>query len=294
MNNCRTVNTIWIDKGIILTIIYYLLKKNNVILNKKIIIDNTRYRILIKTLFPNLKITKYEDDDVNNFYFNIRKIIKKQDIIIDYLSNYDDCIRTKKIKLIPWFDMNDILVSYHYNKKKKLYIDKYLNFIKNFNKCRRGNYNNEIYDKYIENKILDMYLQFNKNITLSELNNIIEKYIYKSTDTVNTYFIPVMDEKIMKKNNEKEILINNLTKQIDILKKINLEKQPQIKEIVKEIIIEKQDYNNIKKKYIELKNLINNTTLHVNNILIEKDNVIKYLIETMDEYIHTLNELHNK
>ncbi len=294
MNNCRTVNTIWIDKGIILTIIYYLLKKNNVILNKKIIIDNTRYRILIKTLFPNLKITKYENDDVNNFYFNIRKIIKKQDIIIDYLSNYDDCIRTKKIKLIPWFDMNDILVSYHYNNKKKLYIDKYLNFIKNFNKCRRGNYNNEIYDKYIENKILDMYLQFNKNITFSELNNIIEKYIYKSTDTVNTYFIPVIDEKIMKKNNEKEILINNLTKQIDILKKINLEKQPQIKEIVKEIIIEKQDYNNIKKKYIELKNLINNTTLHVNNILIEKDNVIKYLIETMDEYIHTLNELHNK
>jgi hypothetical protein len=66
--------------------------------------------------------------------------------------------------------MNDILISYIYNEKEKLYLDKYLNFIINFNKCRRGNYNNEIYDKYIENKIFEQYLNFNNKFTINDLN----------------------------------------------------------------------------------------------------------------------------
>ena len=35
---CKIVNTVWIERGIILTILYYLIKKYNLIINKIIII----------------------------------------------------------------------------------------------------------------------------------------------------------------------------------------------------------------------------------------------------------------
>ncbi len=241
---------------------------------------------------------------LNNFYFNIRKIIKKQDIIIDYLSNYDDYIHTKKIKLVPWFDMNDILISYEYNQKEQLYIDKYLNFIINFNKCRRANYNNDVYDNYIENKILKLYLQFNNKITEKELNNTINKYIHNFTDTVNTYLIPIVNNQ---ENKQKDILVNKLIKKIELLSKINLEKTPEIKEIVKEIIVEKpvvikndvvvniqKKYENIIQNYNNLKKYINNAGLIVMNEFKKKDDAINVLLETMDEYINIINELNKK
>ena len=164
--NCKFVNTVWIEKGIILTLIYYIIKKYEILLKKTIIIDNTKHRILMKILFSELKFSKFISDSNNNFYFNIRTINKKQDIIIDYINNYDDFINTKKIKLVPWYDMNDILIVYEYDSKKKLYIDNIKNFIINFNKCRRNNYNNEIYDKFIENKIINKYFLFNNLIDL--------------------------------------------------------------------------------------------------------------------------------
>jgi hypothetical protein len=189
-NTCTIVNTVWINKGIFLTILYYILKKYDILLDKIIIIDITRFRLLFRLLFPRLTFKKYEIDNKNNFYFNIRKIIKNQDVIIDYLNSYDSFIPTKKINLVPWFDMNDILISYTYNKKKKLYIDKYLNFIINFNKCRRGNYNNQIYDKFIENNIINRFLLFDTDYTLTKLNKILITYLHHYTDTVNNYIIP--------------------------------------------------------------------------------------------------------
>jgi hypothetical protein len=301
-NNCNIVNRVWIDKGIILTVLYYLIKKYNKLLNKKIIIEITRYRILFKILFPKLNFYSFEKDDKNNFYFNIRKIIKKQDVIIDYINNYDYIIQASKIKLVPWFDMNDILISYIYNEKEKLYLDKYLNFIINFNKCRRGNYNNEIYDKYIENKIFEQYLNFNNKFTINDLNNIIDKYIYKYTDTVKTYIIPVTNEN----NNKNQKLIEEITQKIevikDIIKNIEFKKDTEIKSEVKKIINEdnitqiskniknnitiniKKKYNKILNNYKKLKQFVNNATLYVNNEFSKKDNMINTLLDTLDVY----------
>ena len=283
-SNCKLVNTVWIEKGIIITILYYLIKNYDLLLNKIIIIDNVRYRILLKSLFPKFIFSEFTKNNKKNFYFNIRKIIKKQDVIIDYINNYENFINTKKIRLVPWFDMNDILISYIYDPKEKLYIDKYINFIINFNKCRRSNYNNSIYDQVMENKVFYDYL-INKNINinninLQELNKLIEKFINKYTDTINNYLIPieVIDKK--KKNNRDakiamkviELLdkINNIQKISQSNKNIQMEKDNEI--IINNIKKELEEKSK-KKNTILLKNfieIVDKKISLINNILIEK------------------------
>lgn len=307
-NNCNIVNTVWIDKGIILTVLYYLIKKYNKLLNKKIIIEITRYRILFKILFPKLNFYSFEKDDKTNFYFNIRKIIKKQDVIIDYINNYDYIIQASKIKLVPWFDMNDILISYIYNEKEKLYLDKYLNFIINFNKCRRGNYNNEIYDKYIENKIFDLFLVNNKNMNLNDLNDIINSYIRDDyTDTVNNYIIPLQEQKIYKVNttvlNENKIDKKLLNENKELKNKIefissfrNKEKQEikqKIEEVTKIINEASKNKNNMKfeKKYKNLRKKYNNVLQHIRNLNMDKDNTILLLTEILNNFIDNLSKI---
>jgi hypothetical protein len=306
-NNCNIVNTVWIDKGIILTILYYLIKKYNKLLNKKIIIEITRYRILFKILFPKLNFYSFEKDDKNNFYFNIRKIIKKQDVIIDYINNYDYIIQASKIKLVPWFDMNDILISYIYNEKEKLYLDKYLNFIINFNKCRRGNYNNEIYDKYIENKIFEQYLNFNNKFTTNDLNNIIDKYIYKYTDTVKTYILPVTNknDKVIKEITQKIEVIKDIIKNLEF-KKDNQIKLEDIKDKINNLQLKKfyedikdnkdlinKNHERILNNYNNLKKLINNGVLIINSKFVET-NIIEILTQIVNDNIEIINNLKEK
>jgi len=308
---CKIVNTVWIERGIILTILYYLIKKYNLIINKIIIIENAKYRILFKLLFPKLIFEKYEKDNKKNFYFNIRKIIKKQDIIIDYINNYDDFINTSKIKLVPWFDMNDILVSYIYNSNKKMNINKYLNFIINFNKCRRGDYYNNIYDNIMEHKIFNLYLKNNKNININNLNYIINKYIKGNyTNTVNNYVIPLQEQKIY---NVSTNLINDkidtslLNENKELKKKIeyitalmNEEKQnykQKIDKVIKEINETDKDKNNDKliKKYNKLKKkyniIINNGLLYIKNLNMDKDNTILLLTEILNNFTDNIAKI---
>lgn len=187
-NQCNMINIVWIDRGIILTIIYYILKKYDILLKKTIIINNLRYINFLKILFPKLKFDKFKKHKSTNFYFNIRNIIKYQDIIIDYLDNYDEIINTNKISLIPWFDMNDILISYEYKASNKLNINNLKIFIKNFSNCRRSNYNQQIWDIFIENYILQKYLSFDKNTNISSFLNFFNNFIKSNyTDTVIYY-----------------------------------------------------------------------------------------------------------
>ena len=119
MDNCNLVNTIWIDKGIVIILIYYIMKYYNKLKKKIIIIKNYKYINICKILFTKLNFMTYKIHDSNNFYFNIRHIIYNQDIIIDYINNYDNFINTNKINLIPWYDMNDPLITYKYSYNKK-------------------------------------------------------------------------------------------------------------------------------------------------------------------------------
>jgi hypothetical protein len=208
--------------------------------------------------------------------------------------------------------MNDILVSYIYDSKKKLNIDKYLNFIINFNKCRRGNYNNDIYDKIMENKIFDLYLVNNKNMNLNNLNDIINNYIRDDyTNTVNNYIIPLQEQKIYKVNttvlNENKIDKKLLNENKELKNKIefissfrNKEKQEikqKIEEITKIINEPSKNKNNIKlkKKYEKLRkdynNIINYGLQHIRNLNMDKDNTILLLTDILNDFTDNLTKL---
>ena len=200
-NNCKTVNIIWIERGIILTIIYYILKYHDELLNKKIIIDNEAYCKFFRILFPKLKFNIYDTHHKLNFYFNFRRIIKNQDIIIDYLSNYDNIINASKIALIPWYDTNDPIIVYKYNSKKELKVNKYKTFIKEFSNCKRGNYNGVIWDAIIENKIIKRYIAFSKNNYnqfLTFFNNFIKSnYTNTVIEKPQMFYVPMNKKRVI-------------------------------------------------------------------------------------------------
>ena len=201
-NECKIINIVWIERGILITIIYYILKKYIMLLNKIIIIDNIKYCKFLKIIFPKLKFNIFNKHNDNNFYFNIRKIIRNQDIIIDYLANYSKIINTKKISLLPWYDMNDPIIIYQFNSKNKIKIKKYKYFIINFSQCKRGNYYNKIWDAFIESTILYKYVKFNKNINFHYLFNMINNFLK------STYAYTIERPKIYYINNQLPILDN--------------------------------------------------------------------------------------
>lgn len=190
LNNCRLINIVWIERGILLTLIYYIIKYYDKLLDRKIIVTISSYRKILRNLFPKLSFKQYTKHRSRNFYFNIRNIIRKQDIIIDYLGN-NDYICSKKIDLIPWYDMNDILVAYKYDESNMIPTKEYSIFIKNFSMCTRSNYNNMIWDMWMEIEILKKYAIF-FSINIHYLFNNINNYIRNNyTDTTNTYYVPV-------------------------------------------------------------------------------------------------------
>ena len=75
-NAYPTVKINTIDRGIKLILISCIIKYYKIIKNKTVIIDNIEYRNLMKRLFPELTITPYTTHSSDNFYFNIRSIIK--------------------------------------------------------------------------------------------------------------------------------------------------------------------------------------------------------------------------
>ena len=188
-NQCKMMNIVWIERGILLSIIYIIIKEYDYLIKKSIIINYKKYITLLQFFFPKLKFKTFKKHKSKNFYFNIRNIIRKQDIIIDYINNYDDIINTKKITLIPWFDMNDVIILYKYNKNEKLNVNKYTNFIKNFSYYKRCNYNNTFWDIYVENYIFKKYSEINNYINIEIFINYFNNFI-KSNYTNTVVEIP--------------------------------------------------------------------------------------------------------
>ena len=202
----NSTNIIWIDRGIKLTIVYIICSHYNYLKYKNIIISNKNFRFFTKIMFPKLSILKNDKNTTNNFYFNIRNIIKKQNIIIDYIKNYDNKVFTKKISIVPWYDTNDPLIIYYYDKKHTLNINKYKLYVNKFSSHRRENYNNISWDQYIENIILNIYYKkFNNNIKFN--NYILNDYtIVHNTDNIIKYY----NNQILIINNDYKILLDNM------------------------------------------------------------------------------------
>ena len=93
--NCKLVNIVWIERGILLCLMYYIIKHYKTIFVKNLIVEPVQYRRFLRLIFPKLIIKKYNEHDNNrdNFYFNIRRLLKKQDVFIDYIRNHFDILR---------------------------------------------------------------------------------------------------------------------------------------------------------------------------------------------------------
>ena len=246
--NYKLVNIVWNDRGIKILILYNILKYYNKIKYKNIIIENKDYRIFAKKMFPELKIikfNKYKIDYKNNFYFNIRKKLVKKDIFIDYLYNYNDKkIPTKNVYVIPWFDINDTIISFRYTRKTVLdFYDEYNKIIYFANNFR--SYNNKLWDNIVEFNVLNRYkivnYIININLVYIKFFNLLKKYyreiqqsyIFDNNKEIESFKINDNDKEIESSkinDNNKEIikfisnqnikeLINNLNKKFKLLYK---------------------------------------------------------------------------
>ena len=115
MNN-DIENIIWIDRGIMISLIYIILKKYNKIQDKYLIVRQNRIRNFLSFLFPKLRFINNEKNRYNEsehkdyYYIHIRtRPYSGEDncIVIDYLSNYNRIIPTDEIWLVPYYDKND-------------------------------------------------------------------------------------------------------------------------------------------------------------------------------------------
>lgn len=209
MNN---YDIIWNDRGIIIILIEYILKNYIDLKNKTIIIENVSFLNLFKNLFPNLKFTSYTKHSKSNFYFNIKRVIKHQDLIIDEIKNYNTKINGENIVLVPWTDKNNYLILYDYS-NKQINLEKYKNKF-NLILNNRYQFNGYLWDLLREKEILNIYQKYNSNFTWDYLFRILNTYFRKT----NNYII---------KNNYVPIMVNN-SKNIDNIeiKKNKLECKP--------------------------------------------------------------------
>jgi len=178
--NCNPINIVWIERGIILVLIDYFINNYKFLLKKNVIIDNKKYRQFFRLLFPKLVFNKYTSHSNNNFYVNIRRIIKQQDIVIDYLDNYDETIPSNNVNLVPWFDINDILIIYYHNNKNTP-VNKY-RLLFNQLICQRGNINNSgfSWDVMREKQVLVNYTKINPQINWNKIFYIINTFFRKN------------------------------------------------------------------------------------------------------------------
>lgn len=237
LNNCKIVNIVWIDRGIILSIIYFILKYYDELIDKIIIISEDMYRIFIKSLFSKLKIEDYKNHKSNNFYFNIKKIIKNQDIVIDFVKNYKQTINTSKIYLVPWYNMNDPLIAFRIENKFLKKIDKYTTFIDNFSKCSRANYLNNIWDVLMEHKIMTLYNKFNPTDLLMNQINIFNQFIQKNYQYLTYPLIQYpkiyYQNIIQKESPEINIIVNKVEEKYkDTINKMKIDNDQKMNDLI--------------------------------------------------------------
>ena len=244
MNNINFSN-----RSIILAIIYNIVNNYDLLINKNIIIEILKYRKIISKLFPNLNISNSINNNYN-YYFNINNIIKNQDVFIYYLNNYNNLINTDKINLMPWYNSNNPLITFIYNKDHEINIKLYKNFINYFNKNKRS-INNNIWDINKEINILNKYNLIHPNIDIHSILNI---------NNTKDIIYSIIDEN----------KINN-----------NLFNKSEINKIIEEIFQDIPQVNNISELYFNYDNIkanifnkLTNRYLLINNLQLPNNNII--------------------
>lgn len=205
--NCKEVNLVWVERGIIVIMIYIILKNYDKYKNKKIYIPNKNLNIFFSYIFDRLIfVDDLKGKDV--IIFNIRKQIKQEGITIDYLSNYNDYIPTNKIWLVPYYDMNDPLILFEHSKYGRLDVDIFEEKFKNFSQCERGNYLNKgiVWDVLFENCVIGKAKKFGIDNLYFIINNFVKN---KYTKTIERIYYPFMGFNDSKKEPNVNVIIKN-------------------------------------------------------------------------------------
>jgi hypothetical protein len=200
------------EKSIIIGIIYYILKNIKKIQNTGIFIKNNIIRLIIQKLFPNLNII---DTFIKSSYcIHIRTnnlFSNCSNIYIDYLKNYNKYICSNKVKLLPWFDIDDPIILYEYNKKYKYNVSKITKKILNItlNRYRDG----ILWDTITQNYIFSLYEKYDKTINYKKILKKIFKQKNNYYDGNYIYIKQQINELTILENN----LINNYNKTIQFI-----------------------------------------------------------------------------
>lgn len=205
---CSPINIVWIERGIILILVEYISSNLLYLKNKTIVLENNKYRNFLQSVFSKLKFTE-KSNSKNSVYFNVRKIIKKQNLVIDYLNNYNNTIPGTNVLLVPYFDYNDPLILYIYNSKTSTPVKNVFNQLQQ-TYCYRANFRGTNWDLFRERQVLNTFSKINKNIHWKKLFYLINTYFkkYQQERIVNKYhFIPVP----IKDKSKKKIIINDDT-----------------------------------------------------------------------------------
>lgn len=323
-------NIIWIDRGIIISLVYIILKKYHKLKDKYLIIRQNRIRKFLEFLFPKLSFinnekNRYsndsdsEEDHKDYFNFFIRSTPQKASnnyIVIDYMSNYNKIIPTNEIWLVPYYDKNDPLFFYMYEHEK----DEYLNIldqykiINHFTVNKRKNFKIEehteefaTWDLFFESGTIQRFVRsgdVQKSISLNQ--NPTEQFLYilnKYLNNVNFLndYKPPQPQIIYQPctNTATNIDVTYPIANLNLMKSIVDNQEPTIKE--KEMDSSKM--NQITKSVIKI---IDKDNKKVNNIekqkasvqvpIIQKEIVpesIDDLLDLFNEKILSLIKIHN-
>jgi hypothetical protein len=179
-------NIIIEDRGIIVGIMYYILKRINRLFNKIIVIHDKRIRDIIKYFFYDLNIKKAGD----GFQINIRNNNHNSGLIINNLNNLPEKIHAKKVYYLLWFNKDNPIVMYEYEQNK----------IKDKNKIKKD------FDNFYRT-LHEMCKVAEWNVTSD--NDIIKKFtkryiIYGNTEKISNYISCYVNNYL---NCEKEIMM---------------------------------------------------------------------------------------
>jgi hypothetical protein len=186
------------NKGILLALLYFILKKYKHLINLKININLSKYQKILKLLFSDLKFSSSTADF--NININTKEI---GNLNIKYINLLEE-INAKKIYIVPWFDGDNPLIMFMKSNNKQD-IHKINKKIVDWHNCSRTQPHNKFnnYDEFIENNILNKYIKFNNkwsyddlityiNTSLSNqiiINKTIEKKIQVPVPT--PYLVPM-------------------------------------------------------------------------------------------------------
>jgi hypothetical protein len=221
------ISTISENKGILLALIYFINNKYNKLTNKIININLNKYKNILKILFSDLKFSNKSDsfNKPNTFNINIntKEIVDLNIIYIDFL----DKINANKVYIVPWFDGDNPLIMFSKSNKEQN-IKSIRAKIFEWDNCSRTqsyeNFNN--YDEFIENIILNKYIELNNKWSYKDLINyinkslsnevIVQKIIKKKIEIPTPYIVPVPNNYLNKnpnipKYNLPSPLVNNKT-----------------------------------------------------------------------------------